>query len=582
MATTRPFAYNPSQSPIDGTEQLGDLAIGQSSQDYSVDPGGVDFWMGPDEDLGYVITIPVPSGDQPTQIPEDAITLSSTYKGGDITLSNNNQTATQIFGYQQSVLGETIISGTNQVMFSVLCNLLAPSVLVDSHFVGVGTTSMNYQGNPYGGYPGNDTQSIGFNAIGQYYYNGSVVASGLPTWTDGDTIDIAISHGQYWWIRVNGGNWNNNPSANPTTLTGGLTMNGLTNYYPVLCPAYQGIMTVLNYPKYGVPSDYNFLGNVTASVGFYRSEFLTENSFLELTNNQFNQNFVDGNSAVTWLNSQGYWTSYVSVAVTPTVTPTPTVTQTQTTTSTNTPTPTITPTQTTTSTNTPTPTITQTPTITPSVTSTITLTPSITPTNTPNLQGFNYTNFASTAGLTFVGAAAVSGGTIIALTTTTSASVGNMYRTTAIQYNRNFSTTWSTFIGGGTGADGYCVQWTPTNNTNGPSGSGVGLLNTAINAITFLTFTANDYTWYKNGVSQGATSVSSGFWRQALYFWGDYNHSAQTFALYYNTTNSKPGSPNQTFNSFSFDTGSYYMGFGAGTGGSNDNQEILSWNLQFT
>ena len=107
-------------------------------------------------------------------------------------------------------------------------------------------------------------------------------------------------------------------------------------------------------------------------------------------------------------------------------------------------------------------------------------------------------------------------------------------------------------------------------------------MNTAINAITFLTFTTNNYTWYKNGVSQGATSVSSGFWRQTLYFWGDYNHSAQTFALYYSTTNSKPGSPNQTFNSFSFNTGSYYMGFGAATGGATDNHELLSWSLQFT
>jgi hypothetical protein len=162
--------------------------------------------------------------------------------------------------------------------------------------------------------------------------------------------------------------------------------------------------------------------------------------------------------------------------------------------------------------------------------------------------------------------------------------VGNIYRTTAIQYNRNFSAQWSTFIGGGTGADGYCIQWTTTNNTNGSAGGGVGLItaSSTINAITFLTFTNNNYTWYKNNVSQVVTSVSSGFWRQTLYFWGDYNHSSQTFSLYWNTTNSKPGSPNKTFTSFSFDTGSYYMGFGAATGGANDNQELLSWSLQFT
>jgi len=168
------------------------------------------------------------------------------------------------------------------------------------------------------------------------------------------------------------------------------------------------------------------------------------------------------------------------------------------------------------------------------------------------------------------------------LTTAAASQIGNVYRTTAIQYNRNFSAQWSTLIGGGTGADGYCIQWTPTNNTNGSTGGGVGYVSTAINAITFLTYINNSYNWYKNNVLQVATSVSSGFWRQELYFWGDYNHSAQTFALYYSTTNSKPGSPNKTFTSFSFDTSSYYMGFGAATGGANDNHELLSWVLTFT
>jgi len=259
---------------------------------------------------------------------------------------------------------------------------------------------------------------------------------------------------------------------------------------------------------------------------------------------------------------------YVSLVINPGVTPTPSPTSTQT------------PTQTPTSSLTPS----FTPTTTPTQTPTNTQTPTPTSTNTTNLQGFSYPNFASTDGITLVGAAAVSGGTIIALTTTTSASVGNMYRTTAIQYNRNFSAQWSSFIGGGTGADGYCVQWTTTNNTIGNSGGSVGRIETSstINAIGFYTFTFNNLQWYKSNVLQSTTSVSAGFWRQQLYFWADYNNSAQTLALYYNTTNSKPGSPNITYSSFSFDTGSYYMGFGAATGGSNDNHEILSWSLQFT
>ena len=252
-----------------------------------------------------------------------------------------------------------------------------------------------------------------------------------------------------------------------------------------------------------------------------------------------------------------------------------------------TPTPTTTPTQTVTPTVTQTPTTTPTKTPTPSVTSTQTQTPTPTttqtPSNTPNLQGFSYSNFASTTGLTLLGNASVTSN-ILYLTTAGNGQTGNVYRTTAVRYDRNFSAQWSTFIGGGTGADGYCIQWTSTNNSTGTAGGGVGLIQAVgtINAITFLTFTNNSYNWYKNNVLQSNNLVSAGLWRQTLYFWGDYNHSAQTFALYWNTTNSKPVSANNTFTSFSFDTGSYYMGFGGATGGSNDNHQLLNWTLTFT
>ena len=323
----------------------------------------------------------------------------------------------------------------------------------------------------------------------------------------------------------------------------------------------------------------------TAQVGFFRSKGRTDQAFLDLANYIGAKNgqptFITTNQAEVWLESNGYYTSFNLPTPTPTTTntPTPSITASQT----------VTPTNTTTATQTPTPSITASQTVTPTVTQTRTPTQTPTRTGTPtptniNAQGFSYANFASTAGITLVGAAAVSGGTIIALTTTSSAAVGNMYRTTAIQYNRNFSAQWSSFIGGGTGADGYCVQWTTTNNTNGTAGGGVGRIeaSSTINAIGFYTYINNNFQWYKSNVLQSTTSVSAGFWRQRLYFWADYNNSAQTLALYYSTTNSKPGSPNITYSSFSFDTGSYYMGFGAAIGGSNDNQEILSWSLQFT
>ena len=65
---SRPFAYN-TGGTINGTTQCGNLAVGDISVDYSEDYGGVKWWMGPDEDLGYVIAYPVAGGNHPTQIP---------------------------------------------------------------------------------------------------------------------------------------------------------------------------------------------------------------------------------------------------------------------------------------------------------------------------------------------------------------------------------------------------------------------------------------------------------------------------------------------------------------------------------
>ena len=67
MATTTPLAYN-TGAPIGGTTQVGSLAVGDSSQDYSTNPGGIPWWMGPNEETGYVIAVPVSGNTQPTPI----------------------------------------------------------------------------------------------------------------------------------------------------------------------------------------------------------------------------------------------------------------------------------------------------------------------------------------------------------------------------------------------------------------------------------------------------------------------------------------------------------------------------------
>lgn len=59
MATSRPFSFNTGSS-IAGTQQLGQLAIGTPTAGFS--ETGLKWWNGPDEDLGYVIAMPNPSG----------------------------------------------------------------------------------------------------------------------------------------------------------------------------------------------------------------------------------------------------------------------------------------------------------------------------------------------------------------------------------------------------------------------------------------------------------------------------------------------------------------------------------------
>jgi hypothetical protein len=354
MATTRPFAYNPipPNSPIFGTSQLGDLAIGNINTEYSTSYGGVTWWMGPDEDSGYVIVVPNSGGTQPTPIFAENLLLSNTYKGSDITILNNSLTALQQFGYQQSVLGQTLIDNGDKIMFSVQSNVSPPPGDPFFQSIGFGTTSMNYQGNPYGGYPGNDDQSIGFSQDGNFYFNGSIVASSLPTWTASYIIDIAVNLSQgVIWIRVNGGDWNNNPSANPVIGTGGLSVYGLTSFYPVLSPGNNASqMSIETSAQYGIPEGYQLLGtNVTASLGAFGTKNFLDSDFIDLSQQVSSifgnpQTFTSASQASTWLTNNGFWNSYPVGSVTPTptatlVSPTPTPTVTSTATSTPTPTP---------------------------------------------------------------------------------------------------------------------------------------------------------------------------------------------------------------------------------------------------
>ena len=301
MATAQPFAYNTGPQ-ISGTQQVGDLSYGFPTTGFTDSP---QYWNGPDEDLGYVIGVPVSGNTQPTPL---SLTWNPNYAGTGIVLSSGNTVAT-LGQIQSSVLGTRIVTSPNKVMYSVKVNQLVQGQ------IGFGVEDMDL--NSYVG--GIDGKSIGFSSNGDYLHAGAVQDSGLPTWGNvNDVVDIALDlNVGIWWIRVNGGNWNGTRNENPALGTGSTNSAGLNYLYPAVTPYpanIQGQVTLLSQPIYSVPSGFTFFGGeVTASVGFWRSEFLTENSFVELTNSLFNQSFTGGTDAKTWLNTNGYWTSYKDV-----------------------------------------------------------------------------------------------------------------------------------------------------------------------------------------------------------------------------------------------------------------------------
>ena len=65
MSFARPFAFN-TKTPIPGTIQVGNLAVGYPTLGF--ESTGLQWWNGPDEELGYVIAQPVPDNSQPTPV----------------------------------------------------------------------------------------------------------------------------------------------------------------------------------------------------------------------------------------------------------------------------------------------------------------------------------------------------------------------------------------------------------------------------------------------------------------------------------------------------------------------------------
>jgi hypothetical protein len=299
MASSRSFTYNIGV-PINGTNQVGEIAVGIPSNGYEAT--GLEWWNGPDEELGYVICEPVPNETQPTPV---KMYLNPNNVGPGNTLSNNNTTVTST-GYS-SVIAESKIFG--RVMFSVQLEQSATS-----SYIGIGKSDMDL--NSYVG--SSDGKSVGFGSSGDILFGGSYIFAGLPSWgTVGDIIDIAIdSSVPEFWVRVNGGDWNGNPASDPGVNTGGLSFPmSVMDTYPAITvyqvPSNEAQATLVTSP-FTLPSFYSHIKNY-ASVKFSRSSDLTDASFVELVNRKFSQNLLTAQACKAYLTANDIWTSWGSL-----------------------------------------------------------------------------------------------------------------------------------------------------------------------------------------------------------------------------------------------------------------------------
>lgn len=136
-----------------------------------------------------------------------------------ITFSNGNLTLTTSGGSFESCRATTNFTTPSKLYME---HVISSGALGDV-LVGIGANSAGLNGQ----YTGQGTTSMGYQASsGQVLRGGSVIAT-IATGALGDTICQAWDMGNLnFWIRINGGNWNNSGTANPATNSGGITING--------------------------------------------------------------------------------------------------------------------------------------------------------------------------------------------------------------------------------------------------------------------------------------------------------------------------------------------------------------------
>ena len=178
-------------------------------------------------------------------------------------LDRNNTVVFDIAPGSYTAIATTSIPLTGAYMFTVRMDFNIDAMVPDiGGYVGFGNRNFNSASNI-----GSDVNSIGFSDTGLAFFQNAVIATDLPTFNTNTTriIDVAVLNNSYIWIRVDGGDWNNNASSNLLDGTGGLSdlgTAGFTELYPMVTVAGDLGPTefkILPTSPYGIPSDVTFV-----------------------------------------------------------------------------------------------------------------------------------------------------------------------------------------------------------------------------------------------------------------------------------------------------------------------------------
>ena len=267
MSTARPFAYN-TGSTITGTEQVGDLAVGFPTAGFP--STGLQWWNGPDEDLGYVIAHTVPSGNQPNplNIPAYVGFYRSPLKTEQSFVDMVNQFFNQAFTTGSQC--KTYLNN-NGYWTSYVSNLVLYLDASDSNsYPGTGTVWYDISGN------GNDVTmenvgSITWNNTGPVYF--STGPNGWFSNPSGSNLPVGNSEYTYIiWVQL-GSSWNGN-----------------------------GFMSI---GPFGISNEANAFraGTTNQLINYWWGNDLSASTSLSLTNDWFNAVVkYDGTTRSIWVN----------------------------------------------------------------------------------------------------------------------------------------------------------------------------------------------------------------------------------------------------------------------------------------